>query len=150
MGLIRYPYSKDDGSGNPIFTNRDLTQLIGIEKGTALTTIYGSDTTLDDLIFKANSVDSYSYFKLHGSGIIEFRAHGASVFYSDAIAYMVLQLEGGYSKIKTSDNKDLGLLPDGTGAVRFGTYTAGAASDSTGYITIKDAAGTTRKLMVQA
>ena len=34
--------------------------------------------------------------------------------------------------------------------VYFGTYSAGAATDSTGYITIKDAAGTVRKLMVQA
>ena len=34
--------------------------------------------------------------------------------------------------------------------IYFGTYTAGAATDSTGYITIKDAAGNTRKLMVQA
>lgn len=33
---------------------------------------------------------------------------------------------------------------------RFGVYTAGAATDSTGYITIKDSAGNTRKLMVQA
>lgn len=32
----------------------------------------------------------------------------------------------------------------------FGSYTAGAATDSTGYITIIDAAGNTRKLMVQA
>lgn len=36
------------------------------------------------------------------------------------------------------------------GQARFGTYTAGAAADSTGFITIVDASGTTRKLMVQA
>lgn len=34
--------------------------------------------------------------------------------------------------------------------MRFGVYTAGAAADSTGYITVKDSAGNTRKLMVQA
>lgn len=45
---------------------------------------------------------------------------------------------------------DLLLAGKGTGVVRFGTYTAGAATDSTGYITVKDAAGNSRKLMVQA
>ena len=47
-------------------------------------------------------------------------------------------------------NIDLAFTPKGTGTMRFGTYTAGAATDSTGYITIKDSGGTTRKLMVQA
>ena len=36
------------------------------------------------------------------------------------------------------------------GAVQFGTYTAGVAADSTGYISITDSNGTARKLMVQA
>lgn len=47
-------------------------------------------------------------------------------------------------------NVDLRLVPAGTGVVSFGDYTVGAAADSTGYITIKDEAGNTRKLMVQA
>lgn len=34
--------------------------------------------------------------------------------------------------------------------VKFGTYTGTPATDSTGYITIKDAAGNTRKVMIQA
>ena len=49
-----------------------------------------------------------------------------------------------------STDIDLAFTPKGTGTMRFGTYTAGAATDSTGYITIKDSGGTTRKLMVQA
>jgi hypothetical protein len=36
------------------------------------------------------------------------------------------------------------------GSVKFGTYTAGAAVTSTGFITIKDAGGTDRKVMIQA
>ena len=47
-------------------------------------------------------------------------------------------------------NIDMIFTPKGTGTLRFGTYTAGAATDSTGYITVKDSGGTTRKLMVQA
>ncbi len=49
----------------------------------------------------------------------------------------------------TTGKGDLFLSPAG-GEVKFGTYTAGAATDSTGYITIIDAAGNIRKLMVQA
>ena len=44
-------------------------------------------------------------------------------------------------------NVDIALYPQGTGVLRFGTYTAGALS-ATGYITIKDAAGNTRRLLV--
>jgi hypothetical protein len=49
----------------------------------------------------------------------------------------------------TTGKGDLFLNPAG-GEVKFGTYTSGAATDSTGYITIIDAGGTPRKLMVQA
>jgi hypothetical protein len=42
---------------------------------------------------------------------------------------------------------DIRLTPKGTGVLRFGTYTAGILAQA-GYITIKDAAGTTRNLLV--
>jgi len=45
-------------------------------------------------------------------------------------------------------NIDLELTPKGTGNVRFGTHSAIAAETVTGYITIKDSAGNTRKLAV--
>ena len=44
-------------------------------------------------------------------------------------------------------NIDLALTPKGTGVLKFGTYTAGILAQA-GYITIKDAAGTTRNLLV--
>lgn len=47
-------------------------------------------------------------------------------------------------------NIDLALTPKGTGAVRFGTLTANADAPITGYIEIKDSAGTVRKLAVIA
>ena len=46
------------------------------------------------------------------------------------------------------DNLDIVLTPAGTGKVTFGTHSALAAETVTGYITIKDAGGTTRKLAV--
>lgn len=45
-------------------------------------------------------------------------------------------------------NIDLALTPKGTGAVRLGTHSAIAAETVTGYITIKDAAGNSRKIAV--
>jgi hypothetical protein len=47
-------------------------------------------------------------------------------------------------------NIDLTLTPKGTGNVRFGTFTSNADTPITGYITIKDSSGTTRKLAVIA
>ena len=44
-------------------------------------------------------------------------------------------------------NIDLTLTPKGTGVLKFGTYTAGVVAQA-GYITIKDAGGTTRRLLV--
>jgi len=45
-------------------------------------------------------------------------------------------------------NIDLAFTPKGTGRVRFGTHSAIAAETVTGYITIKDAGGTSRKIAV--
>lgn len=50
--------------------------------------------------------------------------------------------------VGTDTDIDLTLLPKGAGLVRFGTRTAIGAETVTGYITIKDAGGTSRKLAV--
>ena len=47
----------------------------------------------------------------------------------------------------TDADIDLTLTPKGAGNIRFGTYTAGVLTP-TGYITIKDSGGTTRRLLV--
>lgn len=47
-----------------------------------------------------------------------------------------------------ADNIDLTLTPAGTGVVQFGTHSVLAAETVTGYITIKDAAGNSRKIAV--
>ena len=47
----------------------------------------------------------------------------------------------------TDTDIDLTLTPKGAGAVRFGTYTASVLTP-TGYITIKDSGGTSRRLLV--
>ena len=49
-----------------------------------------------------------------------------------------------------SANIDIEFSPKGTGVLRFGTLTANADAPVTGYITIKDSGGVTRKLAVIA
>jgi len=53
----------------------------------------------------------------------------------------------GMSSQGTDTDIDLTLTPKGTGNIRFGTYTASVLTP-TGYITIKDSGGTTRRLLV--
>ena len=48
----------------------------------------------------------------------------------------------------SDSNIDFAIAPKGTGVLRFGTHSALAAETVTGYITIKDSAGNTRKLAV--
>jgi hypothetical protein len=70
-----------------------------------------------------------------------------------ASAVNYLQIEGSTSTTPTlsaqgsSADVDILLTPKGTGNVRFGTYTAGILAQ-TGYITVKDAGGTSRRLLV--
>lgn len=49
-----------------------------------------------------------------------------------------------------TDDLDVLLTPAGAGKVRFGTHSALAAESVTGYITMKDAGGTTRKVAVMS
>ncbi len=48
----------------------------------------------------------------------------------------------------TDTNVDVFFEPKGTGSLRFGTHTGSADAAVSGYITIKDAGGTVRKLAV--
>jgi hypothetical protein len=50
--------------------------------------------------------------------------------------------------VKEHDYFRANFITKGTGNVRFGTHSAIAAETVTGYITIKDSAGNTRKLAV--
>lgn len=99
-----------------------------------------------------------------GAGILEQRvgtaAQSSRIYfsYTDASNYtrLALKTATGVHTIETESlgtgeaNIDLALTPKGTGRVRFGTFSALAAEVVTGYITVKDAAGNSRKLAVIA
>lgn len=113
-----------------------------------------STTSTDDLTIFPNGTDIAPTIKLNGNESI--------VLMCKAGSYIALQDAGGGNALKISyatpdciwestiADKNIYLKTTGAGVVKFGTYTAGAATDSTGYISILDAAGNARKLMVQA
>jgi len=72
--------------------------------------------------------------------------------YTDGSNYERLSITGSSIVVETAgtgaDNIDLTLTPAGTGVLKFGSHSAIAAETVTGYITIKDSGGTTRKLAV--
>lgn len=121
----------------------------------------GGNTGQGPAIYAAGSDTNIPFdVKSKGTSSIRFYTQGGST-----LQFVVSNTSSATSYVQTSgsttdqpslsaqgsaSNIDLLLTPKGTGNVRFGTYTASAATDSTGYILVKDSAGTTRKLMVQA
>lgn len=109
-----------------------------------------SDSTYDVYMYP-NADSIYPYLRLDGGGdayigtnwgafILDRRGTQEGAFQSSATQFEML----------TYDDRNIKLTPAGTGKVKFGAYTNTPATDSTGFITILDAAGNTRKLMVQA
>lgn len=88
-----------------------------------------------------------------GSVSQSFRVYHA---YTDASNYQRFTIDHDSTSVYLSaetagtgeDNIDITIVPSGTGLLKFGTHSALAAETVTGYITIKDAGGTSRKLAV--
>jgi len=79
-----------------------------------------------------------------GTGTINFGSQRANYLRVDSASASnspVFSAQGSDTDI------DLTLTPKGAGNIRFGTYTAGVLTP-TGYITVKDSGGTTRRLLV--
>jgi hypothetical protein len=109
----------------------------------------GSDTNIS-AAFTTKGTGSHVFYTNNLNSVGLVISHTAS-----AVNY--LQVTGGatgnaatMSAAGSDTNIDLALTPKGTGNVRFGTLTANADAPITGYITIKDAGGTTRKLAIIA
>lgn len=96
---------------------------------------------------------AYTLAQRHGTNAQTKRLYFS---YTDASNYtrMAFKTATGIHTIETESagtgeaNIDLALTPKGTGAIRFGTHSAIGAETVTGYITIKDAGGTSRKIAV--
>ena len=130
-------------NGNtPYFRTTYATNLIDMR---------GANLTGDDFLFRANNTDTYPSIKLLGNEGIEYRARANyHKFYYQATEILTIRLSSAHAALETPTDLDLYLRPQGTGRVRFGTYTAKGAEAFAGYIDMKDAGGTTRKVMVCA
>jgi hypothetical protein len=126
----------------------NYVQVTGAATGTGGTiSAQGSDTNIPIFIQAKNS----GWVESKSNGKTAFIAYNAS---SSAVNY--IQVDGkvsgtgpSISALGSDTNIDLTLTPKGTGLVRFGTYT-GTALSIAGYIEIKTADGTVRKLAVVA
>jgi hypothetical protein len=90
--------------------------------------------------FRFTNTSQQNYFNVGSNGQTA-PANYIQVDPAAAAAAPILSAQG------SDTNIDLALTPKGTGVLAFGTYTAGIVAQA-GYITIKDAGGTTRNLLV--
>jgi hypothetical protein len=124
----------------------NYVQAIGaVTTDTPVISSQGSDTNIS-LRFQGKGTGSSLF--LRGDGTPQF------LISSTATAVNFFQVAGAQTGVSpalnaigTDTNIDLILNPKGTGVLRFGTYTAGIVAQ-TGYITITDAGGTSRRLLV--
>lgn len=125
---VNYFQVQGSGTGAPVFL-----------------TAHGSDTNIG------------AYLATKGTGSWRFATGGGDQFriISVASAVNTLDLSGSATgnavtaaAAGSDSNIDFAITPKGTGVLRFGTHSALAAETVTGYITIKDAAGNSRKLAV--
>jgi hypothetical protein len=101
----------------------------------------GSDT---ELIASANAL---TWIGANGKAAVTF-THTASGVNRIDLRSDVTTAPPQVRALGDDTNIDLLFTPKGTGVMQFGTHSAIAAETVTGYITIKDAGGTTRKVAV--
>jgi hypothetical protein len=108
--------------------------------------VSGADT---NIALQVASKGTSSIAFLTGAGTTQFSVgHTAS-----AVNYIIIAggVAGGPPTLQATGsdtNVDIYFVPKGSGVVKFGTHSALAGESVSGYITIKDAGGTSRKLAV--
>jgi len=147
------------------------TQMGKLSYNANVTTLEGGGVSEDNLILKANSTDATSYIDIRGNKGIVYATTNYHNFYIEGTRYARIYDSGDDAVIEgpvnSGDNlilkanstdadskieiEGLGdIFLDANGAVKFGTYAAITTETLAGYITIKDAAGNSRKLAVVA
>jgi hypothetical protein len=139
-----------NASANYIFQIAGV-QMLSFTYSTNVTTITGGGTSGDDLVLKASGSNAYPKIILQGNTVIDMYAVSGVNLYSSATNYGRFYLTGSdCTLLAMGTNYNVSFVPNGTGLVKFGTYTVKAAEVHTGYITILDSGGTSRKVMVCA
>lgn len=171
-GIITFGNTTPNGSNGTLWSNGStITQLntvaggtifITASSGTSLLTIEGSATGkyyfnstggfgFTDALFYRDTANAMALRR--STNAQAFRLYGT---YTDASNYVRLGLNTSSTTLTIAaetagtgaDDIDLAFTPAGTGTMKFGTHSAVGVEIVTGYITIKDSGGTTRKLAV--
>lgn len=145
------PITFSDGSANRIAT---------FQPGSGATNSFQFETTTSSLIYRAQGTGTDIGSSHYAKGL------GTHRFYADNGALEILRLDGGslaatnglyfrasggapsIQPLGAAADIDLALSPKGVGKLLFGTHSAIGAETISGYIEIKDASGTVRKLAV--
>jgi len=152
MGYNHFRYARRIDANAIELMHEDLTRLLKITNAKAVNTISleGLEATGKGLEFYANGTDMI-YHRIAEDSIYSCGGGGNHYFRQNNVNFLNLTESGTDEVIQgLTTNNDIAIVPNGAGVLKFGAYNAGVAGDSTGYITIKDGAGNTRKLMVQA
>lgn len=112
--------SNDGGAAHDTILVRDAANTVAQRNSTTAQVSRGYRTYTDSSNYERWALQT-------GSGYVQFAAETAGT---------------------GTDDLDVLLTPAGAGLVRFGTHSALASETVTGYITIKDAGGTSRKVAV--
>ena len=152
-------YTKGTGTHN-FTTNNALQFLIGntasavnylqvtgaATLGAPTLSVQGSDTNINAIYLTKGTGNHYIGSGVNGYqfAVVTTPTPAVNYLYATGAATGVAP---SMSAAGSDTNIDLALTPQGTGVVKFGTYTAGIIAQA-GYITIKDAGGTTRNLLV--
>jgi hypothetical protein len=134
---------------NPTASAVNYVQVTGATTGGAPTfSSQGSDTNIN-MAFVSKGSGGFRFFSQAG-GARQFQINNTT----SAVNYpIVTGAAAGGTPVLSVDGSDTDIdirfTPKGAGFVRFGTYTAGALSIA-GYIEIRDAGGTIRRLAVVA
>lgn len=105
-------------------------------QGTTSANAVGINLAESQLIITAQNGLTHTIFQGTSSAV-----NYLQLYHSQTLNPVVIGAAG------SDTNVDIELLPQGSGNVRFGTYTAGTVSQ-TGYVSIKDQGGAVRRLLV--
>jgi hypothetical protein len=128
----------------------NYVQVTGAATNTRPTiSVQGSDTNLG-LALQSKGAFGLTFLNSSNGTIASISHAGSSTPNSIALQATISGSSPAVGAQGSDTNIDLALTPKGTGNVRFGTYTASMALTIQGYVEIKDAGGTIRKLAVIA
>jgi hypothetical protein len=132
-----------------IYSKLTESQLsIGDVAGFAVVDVAGASTNAS-LLLRSKGTGSVFFQGSDATNILRGDRVASSVNYI-SVTPAITTGSPALSAVGDDSNIDMQLQGKGTGLVRFGSHTGGGDTVSNGYITIRDAAGNTRKLMTTA